>query len=145
MTDVFCEIKKLGSPQNATKPSKPKTEPIARSIPQAKQSCPVKAALGLPKAVLLEPKLWIDQKTGYGLAEPKEILIPTLECDLQRFPAVQGQNAKQRRSVYLKTVGADQNPEGLLAAEGGKFLNIPERMKTNHEFPHKRSPRYCTN
>ena len=115
-------------------------EPTARSIPRAKQFCPVKAALGLPKAVLLEPKLGIGQKTGCGLGEPEKFLLVTGKGDRQGLPAVQGQNAKQGRGIHLMAAVADLHTEGLFAAEGCEILNIPERMKTNREFLHKRSP-----
>ena len=58
--------------------------------------------------------------------------------------AVQAEQAHQIGSVDLIPVISDPNGKGLLRTKIYKFLDIPERMKANHEFLHKTSPRYYT-
>ena len=84
-----------------------------------------KAASGIPKAVLQEPKLFC-QKILESIQQPEEFLFRAVDADLLGLPAVQGEHAHEGGGVDLEPVAAYIEFYSLPGCQRHKILDVPQ-------------------
>ena len=98
-----------------------------------------KAAPSIPRVVLQEPKLFI-QETGCLPEKPTVLLCRAGNTDFQGPVVVQGKHTHETAAVDNIAVIAHGKGIRLCGGPGNKILNILTIVEPNVELPHKDHP-----